>query len=320
MTSSTHILEKRLPLTSDYVFRRIFGQEENKGALIDFLESILNISIHDIKINNPELPKDFSDSKYGVLDLKVTLNDDTIVNVEMQVQNQHNIEQRSAWYLSNTYANQLSESEPYLKCKKVIVINILNFKYYKRNSYHSIARMKFEESMEDEKINLGYNLEDQYATNYLEMHVIELPKFKQKNPEVGTKLEQWLWLFVGGEDKVKEASKFNKEIERINKKLASMSLSREERNNYEFRLKSIRDEISAIAYATEKGLTQGIKEGREKGLQEGIKEGIKEGIQKGIQKEKRNTIKKLLEKNFSIEEIEEITGINKKEIKKISKD
>lgn len=230
----------------------------------------------------------------------------------MQVQNQHNIEQRSAWYLSNTYANQLSESEPYLKCKKVIVINILNFKYYKRNSYHSIARMKFEESMEDEKINLGYNLEDQYATNYLEMHVIELPKFKQKNPEVGTKLEQWLWLFVGGEDKVKEASKFNKEIERINKKLASMSLSREERNNYEFRLKSIRDEISAIAYATEKGLTQGIKEGREKGLQE--------GIQKGIQKEKRNTIKKLLEKNFSIEEIEEITGINKKEIKKISKD
>ena len=207
---------------------------------------------------------------------------------------------------------------------KVIVINILNFKYYKRNSYHSIARMKFEESMEDEKINLGYNLEDQYATNYLEMHVIELPKFKQKNPEVGTKLEQWLWLFVGGEDKVKEASKFNKEIERINKKLASMSLSREERNNYEFRLKSIRDEISAIAYATEKGLAQGIKkgleEGREKGLQEGIKEGIKEGIQKGIQKEKRNTIKKLLEKNFSIEEIEEITGINKKEIKKISKD
>lgn len=111
---------------------------------------------------------------------------------------------------------------------------------------------------------------------------------------------------------MKEASKFNKEIERINKKLASMSLSREERNNYEFRLKSIRDEISAIAYATEKGLTQGIKEGREKGLQE--------GIQKGIQKEKRNTIKKLLEKNFSIEEIEEITGINKKEIKKISKD
>lgn len=312
MTSSTHILEKRLPLTSDYVFKRIFGQEENKGALIDFLESILNISIHDIKINNPELPKDFSDSKYGVLDLKVTLNDDTIVNVEMQVQNQHNIEQRSAWYLSNTYANQLSESEPYLKCKKVIVINILNFKYYKRNSYHSIARMKFEESMEDEKINLGYNLEDQYATNYLEMHVIELPKFKQKNPEVGTKLEQWLWLFVGGEDKVKEASKFNKEIEKINKKLTSMSLSREERNNYEFRLKSIRDEISAIAYATEKGLAQGIKKG--------LEEGREKGLQEGIQKEKRNTIRKLLEKNFSIEEIEEITGINKKEIKKISKD
>lgn len=32
---------ERLPLTSDYVFKRIFGQEENKSALIDFLEGIL---------------------------------------------------------------------------------------------------------------------------------------------------------------------------------------------------------------------------------------------------------------------------------------
>ena len=30
--------EKLLPLTSDYVFKRIFGQEENKQALKDFLD------------------------------------------------------------------------------------------------------------------------------------------------------------------------------------------------------------------------------------------------------------------------------------------
>ncbi len=34
--------EKLLPLTSDYVFKRIFGQEENKQGLKDFLESILD--------------------------------------------------------------------------------------------------------------------------------------------------------------------------------------------------------------------------------------------------------------------------------------
>ena len=53
---------KKLPLTSDYVFKRIFGQEENKEALKDFLEGILKINIEKIEINNPELPKDFYDS------------------------------------------------------------------------------------------------------------------------------------------------------------------------------------------------------------------------------------------------------------------
>ena len=33
----------RLPLTSDYVFKRIFAREENNSMLKDFLEAILNI-------------------------------------------------------------------------------------------------------------------------------------------------------------------------------------------------------------------------------------------------------------------------------------
>ena len=253
MTNEQEKNIKKLPLTSDYVFKRIFGQEENKEALKDFLEGILKIDIEKIEINNPELPKDFYDSKYGVLDLKVTLDSQIIVNVEMQVQNQHNIAQRSTYYMSRVYSQQIGENEPYIKCKKVIVINILNFNYYKRNSYHSIARMKFENNSQEEYVDMGYKTEDEYATDYIEMHIIELQKFKKKNPKIDTKLEQWLWLFIGGEEeKMRKINKKNKEIEKIDKKLASMSLSREERNNYEFRRKAILDEISAIDYATRK--------------------------------------------------------------------
>ena len=53
---------------------------------------------------------------------------------------------------------------------------------------------------------------------------------------------------------MEKAGKLNKEIRKINKKLASMSLSDEERNNYEFRLKAIRDEADAIEYATRQGI------------------------------------------------------------------
>ena len=292
--------EKLLPLTSDYVFKRIFGQEENKQALKDFLESILDEEILKIEIKNPEIPKNFYDSKYGVLDLKVTLNDKSIVDVEMQMKNEHNIEQRDTFYLASNYVNELKEGEPYTNCKKSIVINILNFMYYNRNEYHSVARMIFEEPKEEEKVEMGYKEEDRYMTKYLEVHIIELPKFKIKNPKMHTKLEEWLWLFIGSDEKVSEASKKNKEIEKIRKKLASMSLSPEERNNYEYRLRAIRDEADAIEYKTKQAKEEGIKEGSERRTEEMVKE--------------------MLKNNFTIEQIQTITKLTKEEIERLKKE
>ena len=290
-----------LPLTSDYVFKRIFGQEENKQALKDFLESILEEEILKIEIKNPEIPKNFYDSKYGVLDLKVTLNDKSIVDVEMQMKNEHNIEQRDTFYLASNYVNELKEGEPYTNCKKSIVINILNFMYYNRNEYHSVARMIFEEPKEEEKVEMGYKEEDRYMTKYLEVHIIELPKFKIKNPKMHTKLEEWLWLFIGSDEKVSEASKKNKEIEKIKKKLASMSLSPEERNNYEYRLRAIRDEADAIEYKT--------KQAKE--------EGIREGLERGTKRRTEEMVKEMLKNNFTIEQIEIITKLTKEEIERL---
>ena len=300
--------EKLLPLTSDYVFKRIFGQEENKQALKDFLESILDEEILKIEIKNPEIPKNFYDSKYGVLDLKVTLNDKSIVDVEMQMKNEHNIEQRDTFYLASNYVNELKEGEPYTNCKKSIVINILNFMYYNRNEYHSVARMIFEEPKEEEKVEMGYREEDRYMTKYLEVHIIELPKFKIKNPKMHTKLEEWLWLFIGSDEKVSEASKKNKEIEKIKKKLASMSLSPEERNNYEYRLRAIRDEADAIEYKT--------KQAKEEGIREGLEQGISQGIEQGIEQ----TAKEMLKNNFTIEQIETITKLTKEEIERLKRE
>ena len=283
---------KLLPLTCDYVFKRIFGQEENKEALKDFLESILCEKIYKIEIKNPEIPKNYYDSKYGVLDLKVTLNNTTVVDVEMQVRNEHNIEQRDTFYLASNYVNELKEGEPYINCKKSIVINIVNFTYYKRNEYHSIARMIFEEPKEEEKVEMAYKEEDRYMTKDLKVHIIELPKFKKKNPKMHTRLEECLWLFIGSDEKVREASEKNKEIEKIKRKQASMSLSQEERNNYEYRLRAIRDEADAIEYKT--------KQAKEDGFKEGIEQ----------------TAKEMLKNNFTIEQIQTITKLTKEEIKK----
>ncbi|EKC69701.1 hypothetical protein LEA_08152 [human gut metagenome] len=63
-----------------------------------------------------------------------------------------------------------------------------------------------------EFVDMGYKKEEEEATNTFEMHFIELPKFKQKNPDCNTKLEQWLWLIDGSEEeKVEMSAKENEE-------------------------------------------------------------------------------------------------------------
>ena len=37
---------------------------------------------------------------------------------------------------------------------------------------------------------MGYTKEDREASRYMEMHFIELPKFKKKNPNMDSKLNQ----------------------------------------------------------------------------------------------------------------------------------
>lgn len=100
---------ERLPLCSDYVFKRIFTKEGNESLLKDFLEAILEIKIKSLEVQNAELPKETKDGKLGVLDIKVQINKDSIIDVEMQVANEHNMAERSTTYMGKLISNQLNK-------------------------------------------------------------------------------------------------------------------------------------------------------------------------------------------------------------------
>jgi len=297
--------EGKMQLTVDYAFKRVFGKNGNESILKDLLESILNIEIKSITIQNPEIPKNMKDGKIGILDVRAELNGDEITEVEMQVQDQHNIDKRSPTYLTKIYSDQLKEGEQYIEVKKVVVINILNFDYYKRNSYHSVARMMFEESKENEKVDLGYIVEDKYATKDLEMHFIELPKFRKKDPDMSNKLEQWLCLICDEEDKIKMAEGKNEEIEKAKKELEKLAMNPEDRELYELRLKAIRDEMN-IRYS---GYIDGMAEGEAKGRAE--------GETKGRNERNMEIAKNLLKQNVAIDIISNATGLSPEEIKSL---
>ena len=288
---------EKMRLTVDYAFKRVFGRNGNEGILKDFLESILDIEIKDITIQNPEIPKNMRDSKIGILDVRAEINGKEIIEVEMQVQNQYNIDKRSPIYITKIYSDQLKEGDSYVKVKKVAVINILNFNYYERNSYHSVGRMKFENSKENEKVDMGYILEEQYVTDDLEMHFIELPKFRKKNPDISSKLDQWLWLICGEEEKIKMAKNENEKIKEAKSELEKLEMSPEDRELYELRLKAIRDEINI----------------RESGYTDGMRDGMKDGEEKG----KKEIAKNMLKENMPIEVISKLTGLSQEEIEKL---
>ena len=308
VTEDTNVT--RLPLTSDYVFKRIFAREENNSMLKDFLEAILNIHINKVEVKNPELTPNMADEKLGILDLKLDIDNEKVVDVEMQVSNEHNIKERSSTYLSKLAAEQLKAKQNYKELKKIITINILKYNYLERNSYHSIARMKYEDTNPIEFVNMGYKKEEEEATSTFEMHFIELPKFKEKNPDCNTKLEQWLWLIDGSkEEKVTMSAQENEEINKTVKELNKLSQNPEEVAKYEER------EWSIMRYNVEMDTNREL--GKEQGRKEGRKEGRKIGIEEGKRDKEIEIVKKLNSLNTPIEKIAEIVGLSTEEVKKI---
>ena len=221
-----------LPLTDDYIFKRVFAYKGNESVLKDFLEALLKIEIKGIKITNPEIIPYEKGEKRGLLDIKAEINDGTILDVEMQMKNERNTEERATEYMGKMISEQLQVGEDYQNLKKSIVIFITNYNFLKRNSYHSVGRMKFDKTIEDEYVNMGYDKEDEVASKYIEVHYIELPKFKKKELSKFTKLDQWMCIFTQNREGIMLAEKENKEIKRAINTLDFLSKDPKERERH----------------------------------------------------------------------------------------
>ena len=218
-----------LPLTDDYIFKRVFAYKGNESVLKDFLEALLKIEIKGIKITNPEIIPYEKGEKRGLLDIKAEINDGTMLDVEMQMKNERNTDERATEYMGKMISEQLQVGEDYQNLKKSIVIFITNYNFLKRNSYHSVGRMKFDKTIEDEYVNMGYDKEDEVASKYIEVHYIELPKFKKKELSKFTKLDQWMCIFTQNREGIMLAEKENKEIKRAINTLDFLSKDPKER-------------------------------------------------------------------------------------------
>ena len=78
--------ELQITLTNDYAFKRFLGSEENKPILQDLLQCILGLSSDEItglELMDKELTKEELSDKSGILDVKLTLANGTVIDIEI---------------------------------------------------------------------------------------------------------------------------------------------------------------------------------------------------------------------------------------------
>ena len=117
-------------MTNDYMFRYIL--QKNEKVLRGLIASLLHLDPNSIKkltIQNPiNLAEDIS-SKDFVMDIKVLMNDNSLINLEMQVNNQHNWIERSLSYLCRTF-DHLYRGQDYEEALPVHHIGFLDFSLF----------------------------------------------------------------------------------------------------------------------------------------------------------------------------------------------
>ena len=173
---------------------------------------------------------------------------------------------------------------------KTITINILDFNYLGLDKYHTVLHLREEEYNE-------YKL-----TDILEIHFIELPKFRKNKPDIDKPLERWLLFMETSSEEVlmmlKDKDPTIKKAEEI---LDWLGTDPETVRQYERREMQIHDEVTRIIGAREEGIKEGIKEGMEKGIKEGI----------------ILMAKNMLRGNIDFKTVKNVTGLTYDELEKI---
>ena len=114
-------------MTNDFLFRYIL--QKNEKVLRGLICALLHLKpkqIRTITITNPINLSENIEGKDFILDINIELNNDTYINLEMQVVNKHNWPDRSLSYLCRRY-DQLYQGQKYEEAKPVYHIGFLDY-------------------------------------------------------------------------------------------------------------------------------------------------------------------------------------------------
>ncbi len=251
----------------DFAFKEIMQDEK---ARIGFLSAILKLNPTDIKktiILNTNLRKIHKEDKQGILDVRILMNDDTEIDIEIQLAELKVWGDRSLFYMSKMYTDQIEAGQDYTKFKKCVSISILNFNLFPDTLKSRTISSEKNKICDDEFYSCFHIREDNHHflyTDKMEFHVIELPKLPKELKENSTDILLWAkFINAEREEEFKMLASKNTYIDSAYERLQVISQDKQKQMEYDARQKAILDHNQMVLEATEKGLKQGIEKGIE---------------------------------------------------------
>ncbi|MBE5900044.1 MAG: Rpn family recombination-promoting nuclease/putative transposase [Lachnospiraceae bacterium] len=171
-------------MTNDYMFRMVL--QSNNNVLKGIISSMMHVpldTIDSVKIANPiELGKYIEDKDY-ILDIKVKLNDNSIINLEMQVADLGNWQNRSLSYLCRTFET-LQKGDDYNSVMPVTHIGFLDYDLFPEEKEFYSNNM-----LQNVKTGTIYN--SNFCLRVLSLNQIELATEEDKRWHI----DEWARLF-----------------------------------------------------------------------------------------------------------------------------
>ncbi|MBK1812040.1 PD-(D/E)XK nuclease family transposase [Clostridium sp. YIM B02505] len=240
---------RRVKPLNDFIFKKVFGEKGNEDILISFINAVLkrtkNEPIVEIEIiDNKQLTKDIILDKTGIIDVRAKTLKGEHVDIEVQLTNQGNMDKRTLFYWGKMYLENIKQGEDYANLEKVITINILDFEFLGTNSYQS-------------SFHLWEDIEKEYMlTDVVEIHFLELPKFRNKEIKDYREndIERWLMFLEKdiSEATLKELMSLDTAIKKAEQKIEYLSSDEEAMRIYYERERSLHERANMISSAEER--------------------------------------------------------------------
>ena len=312
-------------LLNDFAFKYVFGEDckEANDALKSLLTVFLERKVNHVVVKNSEMVKDYSKMKNSRLDLLVEFDDQTTVDLEMQLrQTKDNLLNRFNYYLARLHGSQDMEGKSYSQLKETIVMVFFNLILVDDDDICSLYTMR--------KYS-GIPLVKDEKEDRMKLMTIEMPKVDLNKPlEDMNEQEKMIYYFLNchkglDDSKIKVMIESDGVIQMLEKRVETISDDRWKKIIEDFQKLHENEERIELQLELEEAQRQ-MKEARKdkeearKEKEEAHKE--KEEARKAIleaDKKVEQMARKMYEDGFTLEQISAYCSLNVDEIELLIK-